>query len=127
MIERRHPSELYSIELERARAELSSLLKNPSSPVSEIRRITIRAKELEVRLLSARLAQAEYYLTTLKARLGFLEARSSASGASTRSEEQELTWARDAIPSNSAAVLKLAEELSRLKEELRMLASQAAA
>jgi hypothetical protein len=86
----------------------------------------LRAKELEVRLATVRLAQSEYHLGTLKARLGYLEARTSRPGCSTKIEEQELTWARGALPSNSAAVLELAEELSRLKKELRMLEADVA-
>ena len=127
MIERRHPSELYAIELEKARFELNSLMLSRTNQAGEIRRVAVRAKELEVRLASARLAQAEYYLTTLKARFGYLESRTSNPGVSTRSEEQELSWAREAIPSNSATVLQLSEEVARLKEELKTLATQEAA
>ena len=59
MIERRHPSELYAIELEKARSELNSLLKNQSAPASEIKRVALRARELEVRLATVKLAQSE--------------------------------------------------------------------
>src|SRR5262245_23547138 len=109
MIERRHPIELYAIELERARATLAGLVRTSTAGGSEISGAAIRVKELETRLASARLAQAEYYLGTLKARVAFLEARTSRPGSATKSEEQELAWARDALPANTAAVSRLSQ------------------
>ena len=127
MIERRHPTELYAIELEKARAALSSLLKARTAPINEISCAAIRIKELEVRLASARFAQAEYFLDTLKARVGYLEARGSRPDPSTITEQQELEWAREALPANATALARLSEDLARCREELRALLAQTAA
>jgi chromosome segregation ATPase len=127
MIERRHPIELYAIELEKARATLAELIRTRTASGSEISTAAVRVKELEIRVASARLAQAEYYLGTLKARVAFLEARTSRPASVSNSEEQELAWARDALPANTSAVSRLSDELRHLREELRTLVAKPAA
>ncbi|HMG36421.1 MAG TPA: hypothetical protein VKM94_20970 [Blastocatellia bacterium] len=126
MIERRHPAELYAAELERARTQLRALIESTDGSASEICAAAVRVKELELRLAASRLAQAEYYLASLKARVSFLEARTATPGVAARAEEQELSWAREALPSNIAAVASLSEDVTRLKHELKGLTVQAA-
>jgi hypothetical protein len=127
MMERRHPIELYAIELERARSTLSGLASSRVALASEISNAAVRVKELEVRLTTARLAQAEYHLGSLKARLSYLEARAARQDEAARSEAQELAWTREALPANSATVSKLGQDLARLRDELRSLLAQTAA
>jgi hypothetical protein len=127
MIERRHPIELYAMELEKARATLAGLIRTRTAAGSEIGSAAVRVKEIEIRLASARLAQAEYYLGTLKARVAYLEARTSRPGSATKTEEQELSWARDALPANTATVSRLSQELKHLRDELRTLVAKPAA
>jgi hypothetical protein len=126
MIERRHPAELYAAELERARAHRAELLHSRSSE-AEIQAAEIRVKELEIRLAASRLAQAEFYLASLKARVGFLETRTANPELAAPSDMQELAWASEALPANTIAVRELSEQLTRLREELKRLAAQIAA
>lgn len=117
MIDRRSAYDRCVADLEMARIMLNNLTNRRSASESEIHKARVHAKELEVKLAAAKLAQADYHLSSLKARLDFLEARCSKECAATKKEQSELAWAREAVPVNTTTVARLAAELEQHKRE----------
>lgn len=124
MLERRSTIDRYAADLEMAQMVFNKLSNVQGASEQQVCRAAVQAKRVELKLSGAKLAQAEYYLDTLKARLDFLEAR-SAGGCATKTEETELAWARQAVPINSATVARLATEAEQRKVELEELLKQA--
>jgi hypothetical protein len=90
----------------------------------QIHKAAVHAKRLELKLAIAKLGQAEYYLSSLSARVDYLEARCSRDNLATRTEREELTWAREALPINKATVARLTRDVEMRKQELDALINQ---
>lgn len=108
-------------DLEMAQMLFNQVANKPDAQLDEIRKAAIEAKKIEVQLASTKLAQADYHLDALKARLDFLEARAAAEGGASKRERAELEWARTAVPVNTSTVARLAKELEQCKRELEEL------
>jgi hypothetical protein len=102
---------------------LNKVAPGQDASKDQVRKADIEAKKLEVKLAATKLAQAEYHLDALKARLEFLEVR-CAREEGTKREEAELTWARGAVPINSSTVKRLAADLEQRKQEMETLLRQ---
>ena len=110
-------------DLEMARMLLNQIAGKQDAPAEEIRKAATEAKKLEVQLAATKLAQADYHLDALKARLDFLEARALQEGGASKRELAELEWARTAVPVNTSTVARLACELEQRKRELEEICS----
>ena len=121
MTDKRSAYERCVAELEMARLLLNQISNKHDAPAEEVRKAAIEAKRLEVQLVSTRLAQADYHLDALKARLDFLEVRAAQEGGASKRESAELEWARMAVPVNTSTVTRLALELEQRKRELEEL------
>jgi hypothetical protein len=120
MTDKRSAYERCVADLEMARMLFKRATSRQNSTASEIHRVAVDAKRLEVKLAAAKMAQAEYHLDALRARIDYLESRVARDRA-TRREEAELEWARGALPVNTATVERLAAELEQRKQELNAL------
>ncbi|HXG94165.1 MAG TPA: hypothetical protein VNN73_17610 [Blastocatellia bacterium] len=100
---------------------LSNMTESKSATEGQIHEARVKAKKLEIKLAGAKLAQAEFYLDLLKARVDYLEARAARGDAITKREQAELEWVREALPVNSATVERLAAELERQRRELELI------
>ena len=120
MTDKRSAYERCVADLELARMLFKRVASRQNSTAGEIHRVAVEAKRLEVKLAAAKLAQTEYHLDALRARMDYLENRAARDRA-TRREEDELEWARAALPVNAAAVERLAAELEQRKQELSAL------
>src|SRR6185503_20496059 len=89
-------------DFEMAQMILNQIASKQDAPAEEIHKATVEAKKLEIQLTATKLAQADYHLDALKARLDFLAARAAAS----KREQAELEWARTAVPINSSTVAR---------------------
>ena len=105
-------------DLEMAQMLFNRIASKQDAPAEEIRKAATEAKKLEVQLAATKLAQADYHLDALKARLDFLEARAVQEGGASKRELAELEWARTAVPVNTSTVARLAFELEQRKREL---------
>ncbi|MGA9773009.1 MAG: hypothetical protein WBV94_28520 [Blastocatellia bacterium] len=105
-------------ELEMAQMMLNQIASKQDAPAEDIHKAAVEAKKLEIQLAATKLAQADYHLDALKARLDFLSARVAAAGGPSKREQAELEWARTAVPINSSTVARLANELEERKQEL---------
>lgn len=120
MTDKRSAYERCVADLEMTRMLFKRATDRQSATASEIHRVALEAKRLEVKLAAAKLAQAEYHLDALRARVDYLETRTARDRA-TRREEAELEWARGALPVNSATVERLVAEFEQRKQELDAL------
>lgn len=128
MLEKRFRIDTCVADLQMAQSVLESLSKTKTASEEQIYEAAVHAKRLEVKLAAAKLAQTEYYLSSLVARIDYLKARCARQDAATRREMEELEWARGALPINTATVERLTRELEHLKRELKsMLAQEATA
>ncbi|HXG94168.1 MAG TPA: hypothetical protein VNN73_17625 [Blastocatellia bacterium] len=125
MIDKRSVYERCSAELEMARTALDDMTNWKDATDKDILMARAHAKRLEIKLAAARLAQAEFYLDSLKARIDYLEARLAKEGKATETEQAELAWAREAVLVNSSTIAKLAEEQQQRKKELELLLAEA--
>jgi len=105
-------------ELEMAQMMLNQIANKQDAQAEDIHKAAVEAKKLEIQLAATKLAQADYHLDALKARLDFLNARAAAAGGPSKREQAELEWARTAVPINSSTVARLANELEERKQEL---------
>ena len=121
MTDKRSAYDRSVVDLQLAEVRLHDAISKQDASAEEIYHATVEKRKIEVRLVAARLAQAEYYLDALQARLDFLEARAARDGGATKREQAELEWARGAVPANAATVARLAEELEWRKQELEEL------
>ena len=117
MTDKRSAYERCVADLEMARMLFKRVSSQQQTSADEVQRVALEAKRLEVKLAAAKLAQSEYHLDALRARVDYLETRSGRNRA-TKQEEAELEWARGALPVNTATVVRLAEELEQRKREL---------
>ncbi|MEW6213239.1 MAG: hypothetical protein AB1631_33390 [Acidobacteriota bacterium] len=122
MLEKRFSINACAAEVEMARMTHKKLEGSLIASAEEIRKAAIETKRLEVKLAAAKLAQSEYYLSSLMARADFLEARCAQVNAVGR-ELEELAWICEALPINKATVARLSIEMEKLKRELDALAS----
>jgi predicted nucleic acid-binding Zn-ribbon protein len=121
MVEKRCVTDIYVTDLEAAQLTLTSLMDSAGASAETIRDAAVRAKRLELKLAAARVGQAEYDLDTLKSRIDFLEARAAGRDGATRTEHEELEWARGALPSNTDTVTALSNQVEDLKRQLEEL------
>lgn len=121
MLEKRFAIETCAADLQIAQKTLDHLANGQNTSQDEIGRAALKAKKLEVKLTAAKLAQSEYYLSSLRARIDYLQARCSQESGATQREQAELAWAREALPVNSQLVNRLAAELEKIKLELDAL------
>jgi hypothetical protein len=105
-------------DLEMAQMLLNQITGKQDVPAEEIHKAAVAAKKLEVQLAATKLAQADYHLDALKARLDLLTARAASAGGASKKEQAELEWARAAVPINSSTVARLASEFEQRKQEL---------
>jgi hypothetical protein len=84
MIDKRSAYERCMADLEMAQMVLNNIANGRDASEDQIRKAAIEAKKLEVKLAAAKLAQAEYHLDALSARLEFLERRCADAEASSR-------------------------------------------
>ena len=112
-------------DLEMAQMMLSQIAGKQDARAEEIHKAAVEAKKLEIQLAATKLAQADYHLDALKARLDFLTARAAVEGGLSKREQSELEWARTAVPINSSTVARLATELEQHKQELAEMLSLA--
>jgi hypothetical protein len=117
MTDKRSAYERCVADLEMARMLFKRVTSQQHTSADEVQRVALEAKRLEIKLAAAKLAQSEYHLDALRARVDYLETRSGRS-RTTKQEEAELEWARGALPVNTATVTRLAEELEQRKREL---------
>jgi hypothetical protein len=117
MTDKRSAYERCVADLEMARMLFKRVSSQQQTSSDEVQRVALEAKRLEIKLAAAKLAQSEYHLDALRARVDYLETRSSRDRA-TKQEEAELEWARGALPVNTATVARLAQELELRKQEL---------
>jgi len=110
-------------DFEMAQMMLNQITSKQDAPPEEIHKATVEAKKLEIQLTATKLAQADYHLDALKARLDFLTARAATAGGASKREQAELEWARTAVPINSSTVARLASELEQRKQELAEILS----
>jgi len=120
MTDKRSAYEQYVADLELARMLYKRVTSRQNATASDIQRVAIEAKRLEVKLANTKLAQAEYHMDALRGRVEYLEAR-AARGRATPGEEAELEWARGALPANAATVARLVDEMAQRKQELSAL------
>ena len=120
MTEKRSVYEQCVADLELARMLYKRVTSRPSAAANDIQRVAIEAKRLEVKLATTKLAQAEYHMDALRARVEYLETR-VAQNRATVHEEAELEWAHSALPMNTVTLARLADELSQRKQELSAL------
>jgi len=123
MTDKRSAYDRCVVDLQLAEVRLHDAISQQDASAEEIYQATLEKRRLEVRLVATRLAQAEYYLDALRARLDFLDARAARAGGATRREQAELEWARTAVPANAATVTRLAAELEWRKQEFEELAT----
>jgi hypothetical protein len=123
MIDKRSAYERCMADLEMAQMVLNNIANGRDASEDQIRKAAIEAKKLEVKLAAAKLAQAEYHLDALSARLEFLERRCADAEASSR-EQAELQWARSAVPVNGSTTARLTADLKQRKQELENLLAQ---
>ena len=120
MIDKRSAYDRCVADLEMAQMVLNNMENGQKASEEQLQKAALEAKRLEVKLAAAKLAQSEYHLDSLKARLDFLQARCADEGA-TKRELAELTWARNAVPVNSSMVVRLAADLEQRKQELEAM------
>ncbi len=125
MVEKRYAINGCVADLEMAQKTLHHISNGSSASEEQVRKAAIHAKKLELKLAAAKLGQAEYYLSSLGARVDYLEARCSRDGVATKSEREELIWAREALPINNATLARLTNELETQKRELEEMLKQA--
>lgn len=118
MLEKRSAIDGCVADLEMAQKTLYNMSNGQSASEEQIHKAAVNAKRLELKLAVAKLGQAEYYLSSLSARVDYLEARCSRDNVATRTEREELTWAREALPINKATVARLTREVELRKQEL---------
>jgi len=121
MLEKRFTIDTCAADLQAAQKMFDHLSNSRNASQDQVQKAAFHAKKLELKLAAAKLAQAEYYLASLTARIDFLEARCSQEHGATRREREELAWAREALPINSVTVSRLAAELERGRQELHKL------
>ena len=124
MVEKRCVHDMYVADLEAAELTLTNLKHSDGAPPEMIREAAVRVKRLELKLAAARVGQAEYYLDTLKCRIDFLEARAASKDGATKTEIEELEWARQALPPNTATVNALSNQVEDLKRQIEELISE---
>jgi len=107
-------------DLEMARMLYKRATSRQNTTAGEIQRVAVAAKRLEMKVAAVRLAQADYHLDALRARIDYLESRTARDRA-TRREAAELEWALGALPVNAATVERLEAELEQRKQELKAL------
>lgn len=105
-------------DLEMAQMMLNRIAGKQDVPAEEIHKAAVEAKKLEIQLAATKLAQADYHLDALKARLDFLNARAASAEGASKRERAELEWARTAVPINSSTIARLASELEQRRQEL---------
>ncbi|HEY7546680.1 MAG TPA: hypothetical protein VID27_17445, partial [Blastocatellia bacterium] len=110
-------------EVEMAKMTYKNLAGSRMASAEEIRKAALEAKRLEVKLAAAKLAQSEYYLSSLMARADFLEAR-CAQGSAVKREREELAWIREALPINKATIARLSMEMEKQRRELDALQNE---
>jgi hypothetical protein len=120
MTDKRSVYEQCVADLELARMLYKRVTSRQNAAASDIQRVAVEAKRLEVKLATTKLAQAEYHMDALRGRIEYLETRVARNRATAR-EEAELEWARSALPLNTTTVARLADELSERKQELGAL------
>jgi hypothetical protein len=120
MTDKRSIYEQCVADLELARMLYKRVTSRQNAAASDIQRVAVEAKRLEVKLAITKLAQADYYMDALRGRIDYLETRVARLRA-TPSEEAELEWARRALPANAVTVARLADELSERRQELNDL------
>jgi chromosome segregation ATPase len=125
MIDKRSAYDRCVADLEMARIVLHNMENGRNASEEELHRAKVHTKQLELKLAAAKLAQADYHLNSLRARLDYLEARCAREDVATKREQAELAWAREAVPVNTATVARLAAEFERHKRELEELSSEA--
>ncbi len=118
MIDKRSAYDRCVADLEMAQMILNQIAGKPDASAEEIHKAAVETKKLEIQLAATKLAQADYHLDALKARLDFLAARAASAGGASKREQAELEWARTAVPINSSTVARLASELEQRKQEL---------
>ena len=118
MLEKRSAIDGCVADLEMAQKTLYQISNGQGASEEQINKAAIHAKRLELKLAVAKLGQAEYYLSSLNARVDYLEARLSRDDLATRTEREELIWAREALPINKATVVRLTDEVELRKREL---------
>lgn len=123
MLEKRFSIDACTAEVEMAQITYKNLAGGRVASAEDIRKAAIEAKRLEVKLAAAKLAQSEYYLSSLMARADFLEAR-CAQGNAVKREREELAWIREALPINKATVARLSIEMEKQKRELDALLNE---
>lgn len=124
MLEKRSAIDGCVADLEMAQKTLYQISNGQGASEEQIHKAAIHAKRLELKLAVAKLGQAEYYLSSLTARVDFLEARLSCDGGATKTEREELIWAREALPINKATVVRLTDEAELRKRELDEMLKQ---
>ena len=118
MTDKRSAYDRCVVDLEMAQMTLNQIASKQDAPAEEIHKAAVEAKKLEIQLAATKLAQADYHLDALKARLDFLTARATCASGASKREQAELEWARTAVPINSSTVARLASELEQRKQEL---------
>ena len=121
MLEKRSAIDGCVADLEMAQKTLYQISNGQDASEEQIHKAAIHAKRLELKLAVAKLGQAEYYLSSLTARVDYLEARLGRDGVATRTEREELIWVREALPINKATVARLSDEVELRKRELNEL------
>jgi hypothetical protein len=124
MLEKRSTIDGCVADLEMAQKTLYQISNGQGASEEQINKAAIHAKRLELKLAVAKLGQAEYYLSSLSARVDYLEARLSRDGVATKTEREELIWAREALPINKATVTRLTDEVELRKRELDEMLKQ---
>src|ERR1700742_4827461 len=89
MTDKRSAYERCVADLEMARMLFKRVTSQQQTSADEVQRVALEAKRLEIKLAAAKLAQSEYHLDALRARVDYLETRSSRDRA-TKQEEAEL-------------------------------------
>lgn len=125
MLEKRQTIDRCVADLQIAQSIFNSLACVQGASEEQVHKAAIHAKKLEVKLAAMKLAQAEYHLDALSARIDFLSLRCAQPGGATQREEEELAWAREAKPINTAVITRLAADLEQRKRELDALIHQA--
>lgn len=125
MLEKRSTIDSCAADLEMARKIFNHLASERGPSDEQVIKAAVHAKKLEVKLAAAKLAHAEYYLSSIIARLDYLEARCTSPDGAVRREREELDWIRGALPINTATVTRLTDEIEQRKRELESLLSRA--
>jgi hypothetical protein len=123
MLEKRFSIEACAEDLEMARSVYSWLASSRRATEEEICIAAVEMGKLAVKLASARLAQAEFYLSSLVTRADYLKVRCESREAVKR-DLAELAWIQNALPSNTTIIAELADEMEQRKRELEAILKQ---